>query len=103
MIDLRYGNCFDIMQDLIASNIKVEAVICDPPYQNTTGYTTGDFSHEEFWEYMRELSKRCTVFISEQIAPDDFECVWQKELTRTLDYNKNNQPKKVEKLFVWRG
>ena len=52
---------------------------------------------------MRELSKRCTVFISEQIAPDDFECVWQKELTITLDYNKNNQPKKVEKLFVWRG
>lgn len=78
-------------------------VYCDPPYAKTTGYTVGDFNHEEFWEYMRELSKRCIVFISEQEAPDDFEVVWEKELRRTLDYNKNNQPKKTEKLFRWKG
>ena len=38
MIDLRYGDCFDVMQDLIASNIKVEAVICDPPYNLYNGF-----------------------------------------------------------------
>lgn len=92
--------CLDYKDVVVPDNAVVYA---DPPYQNTTGYTTGSFNHEEFWECMRELSKRCTVFISEQTAPDDFECVWQKELTRTLDYNKSNQPKKVEKLFRWRG
>lgn len=74
-------------------------VYCDPPYANTTGYTTGQFNHEEFWDYMRLISKKNLVLISEQSAPDDFECVWEQEITRTLDHNKENQFKKVEKLF----
>lgn len=92
--------CLDYRDAVVPDGAVVYA---DSPYEGVTGYTTGSFNHEEFWNYMRELSKRCTVFISEQVAPDDFECVWQKELIRTLDYNKNNQPKKVEKLFRWRG
>ena len=78
-------------------------VYCDPPYANTTGYTVGQFDTNEFWYYMRQLSKRCDVYISEESAPDDFECVWSQELTRTLDFNKSNQPKKVEKLFKYKG
>lgn len=78
-------------------------VYCDPPYVNTTGYTVGQFDTNEFWDYMRQLSKRCDVYISEESAPNDFECVWSQELTRTLDHNKSNQPKKVEKLFKYKG
>lgn len=78
-------------------------VYCDPPYANTTGYTVGQFDTNEFWRYMRQLSKRCDVYISEESAPDDFECIWSQELTRTLDFNKSNQPKKVEKLFKYKG
>lgn len=80
-------------------------VYADPPYAGTKKYATllGNFNHEAFWEYMRELSKTHKVFISEQTAPNDFECIWSKEQTRTLDYNKENQPKKIEKLFVWKG
>lgn len=78
-------------------------VYCDPPYANTTGYTVGQFDTNEFWYYMRQLSKRCDVYISEESAPDDFECIWSQELTRTLDFNKSNQPKKVEKLFKYKG
>lgn len=32
-------------------------VYCDPPYANTTGYTVGQFDTNEFWDYMRQLSK----------------------------------------------
>lgn len=78
-------------------------VYCDPPYANTTGYTTGRFDSDAFWDYVRELSKRCTVFVSEEYAPDDFEVVWCKEQTRTLDFNKDNQFKRVEKLFKYKG
>ena len=92
--------CLDYKEVIVPDG---SVVYCDPPYNNTTGYTTGEFNHAEFWDYMRELSKKCMVFISEQAAPDDFECVWQTELRRTLDYNKNNQPMKVEKLFRWKG
>ena len=46
-------------------------------------------------------SKKNKVFISEQIAPDDFKCIWEKPFTRTLDVNKNNQFQVTEKLFTY--
>ena len=78
-------------------------VYCDPPYVNTTGYTVGQFDTNEFWDYMRQLSKRCDVYISEEFAPDDFECIWSKEKVRTLEKNDNVGRVKVEKLFKYKG
>ena len=78
-------------------------VYCDPPYSNTTGYTVGQFDTDEFWDYMRQLSKRCDVYISEESAPDDFECIWSKEKVRTLEKNDNVGRVKVEKLFKYKG
>ena len=75
-------------------------VYADPPYNNTTGYGKEKFNSEEFWEYMRKISKEHIVFISEQTAPDDFISIWEKPFTRTLDVNKNNQFKVTEKLFI---
>ena len=75
-------------------------VYADPPYNGTTGYGNEKFDSDVFWDYMREISKNHLVFISEQNAPDDFIPIWEKQLTRTLDVNKNNQFKATEKLFV---
>ena len=78
-------------------------VYCDPPYVNTTGYTVEQFDTDEFWNYMRQLSKRCDVYISEESAPDDFECIWSKEKVRTLEKSDNVGRVKVEKLFKYKG
>lgn len=78
-------------------------VYCDPPYANTTSYTTGNFNSREFWDYMRKISEKNIVLISEQNAPEDFECIWEKPFTRTLDVNKDNQFKVTEKLFKFNG
>ena len=78
-------------------------VYCDPPYANTTGYTVGQFDTDDFWDYMRQLSKRCDVYISEESAPDDFECIWSKEKVRTLEKSDNVGRVKVEKLFKYKG
>ena len=78
-------------------------VYCDPPYVNTTGYTVGQFDTNEFWDYMRQLSKRCDVYISEESSPDDFECIWSKEKVRTLEKSDNVGRVKVEKLFKYKG
>ena len=78
-------------------------VYCDPPYVNTTGYTVGQFDTHEFWDYIRQLSKRCNVYISEESAPDDFECIWSKEKVRTLEKSDNVGRVKVEKLFKYKG
>ena len=77
-------------------------VYADPPYANTTTYQGQKFDSEAFWEYMRQISKHNQVFISEQTAPDDFECIWERPFTRTLDRNKDNQFKVVEKLFTYK-
>ena len=78
-----------------------DAVIyLDPPYQGTKiyGYANQekmDYTH--FWDWVRELSKNNIVYVSEQNAPDDFEVVWEQNVTRTS--NKENNFKAVEKLF----
>lgn len=82
---------------------KHSVVYADPPYANTTTYQGQKFNTDEFWEYMREISKDNQVYISEQTAPDDFECIWKKPFTRTLDRNKDNQFKVTEKLFTYRS
>lgn len=92
--------CLDYKDVKIPDNA---IVLCDPPYVNTTGYSTKEFNHDEFWEYMRYISKSHTVLICEQTAPDDFEAIWEKPLRRMLDVNKNNNFMITEKLFKWKG
>lgn len=81
-------------------------VYADPPYANTTRYNHEPFDSEAFWNYMRSLVLTrggITLFISEQTAPDDFKCIWQKPFRRTLDRNKDNQFMATEKLFTYGG
>lgn len=74
-------------------------IYCDPPYEGTTEYRD-KFDHTKFWNWCREMSaKGHVVFVSEYNAPDDFQCVWQREIVSSL--TKNTGAKKgVEKLFI---
>ncbi|AHK11677.1 AdoMet-MTase [Shewanella sp. phage 1/41] len=74
-------------------------IYCDPPYAGTTKYKD-DFNHDEFWQWCRDKVKEGhQVFISEYNAPDDFECIWSKDIQSGL--NTNSTKKGVEKLFVF--
>jgi DNA adenine methylase len=83
-------------------NLKIPSnslIYCDPPYEGTTRYKD-NFNHENFWEWCREKKKEGhTIFISEYNAPNDFECVWQKEICSSLTKNTGSK-KGVEKLFT---
>lgn len=75
-------------------------IYLDPPYAGTTQYTWAKdvkIDYNYFWNWVRELSKNNWVFISEQNAPEDFEVIWEREVTRTM--SKNNKCKATEKLF----
>lgn len=53
-------------------------VYCDPPYEGRTkAHHFDDFNYDEFWGWVRELSKRCTVFTSCFDCPEDFETVYE--------------------------
>lgn len=83
------------------TNVKNMVIYCDPPYKSTMKYSTGDFDHEAFYEWARMMSKDNIVLISEYNMPNDFECIWEQELTCTLARKKIS--KRVERLFKYRG
>ena len=79
------------------NNIKNYVIYCDPPYRATTQYATGSFPYDTFYSWCKDMSKDNIVLISEYAMPDDFECIWSKELKCTLD--KNTRTDRTEKLF----
>ena len=84
-----------------SNKISNFVIYCDIPYRYSTKYATDDFPYERFYDWAREMSKDNIVLISEYWMPDDFECIWQKQLKCTLD--KNSRSDKTEKLFKWKG
>ena len=82
------------------SNVKNAVIYCDPPYKDTKQYgTSKNFSHSEFWQWVREMSKNNIVIVSELQAPQDFICIWEQEVTRTQDNAKRT--KSIERMFIY--
>ena len=81
------------------ANIKNTLIYCDPPYANTKQYANAtSFDYKEFWDNIRKWSENNIVIISEQNAPDDFECIWEQEVSRSI--KANDKIKAREKLFI---
>jgi site-specific DNA-adenine methylase len=89
--------------DLPINKIKNYVIYCDIPYKGTTKYETGVFPYDDFYEWCRKASKYNTVLISEYYMPNDFKCIWSKELKTTLGsgVNKNSDKQRVERLFTY--
>lgn len=81
-------------------NIPEKSIIyCDPPYQGTTEYKD-KFDHGKFWLWCEDMvNKGHQVFVSEYNAPENWKCVWSKEVTTGLDVKTSK--KDIEKLFVY--
>jgi len=82
---------------------KNSIIYCDPPYDTkaTKGKYKDNFNHSDFWQWCREKAKEGhKVFVSEYNAPEDFKCIWEKEMPQRM--NNNVQTKKsTEKLFTY--
>jgi len=76
-------------------------IYCDPPYVDTTEYSireTGTFDTALFWTWCRDkINEGHTVFVSEYTAPDDFQAVWEKQLSGT---GVAKGKASTEKLFI---
>lgn len=74
----------------------------DPPYQDKKQYANAtEFNYDEFWDVIRKWSQNNIVLISELTAPDDFECIWEQEVTRVINPN-NKKIKAIEKIFKFK-
>lgn len=47
-------------------------VYLDPPYRDRTTQSKFTFDSDAFWEWADKLSRRCTVFVTEFITPEDW-------------------------------
>lgn len=101
LLDIRFECCS--YYDLVIPDNSI--IYCDPPYQNTKAYATSrDFDSDLFWGWCRDKTKQGhTVFISEYQAPEDFTCVWQKEVKSSISANSvtGGSVKTVERLFTY--
>lgn len=77
---------------------KDSIVYCDAPYANTTKYKQ-NFDYERYYEWLRLISKRHTVYISEYFMPDDFKCILEVPLTINVQGDKVKSV--TERLFKY--
>lgn len=76
-------------------------IYCDPPYKGTAEYKEGGFNHDKFWEWVKDISKKNKIYISEYQAPEDFRPILkfpQKSTLQGGQQKHTNQP--MECLFV---
>lgn len=78
-------------------------IYCDPPYRGTKEYARSGFNSDKFFDWCREMAKDGhKVFVSEYEAPDDFELLWEKDVSSSLRSNHIISGNKVstERLFT---
>ena len=76
-------------------------IYCDPPYQDTSGYKTGDFDHDKFFDWCRNQAKKNLVFVSEYNAPNGFKEVWRGEIKTNFASTRSKATHNaIEKLFL---
>ena len=101
--NLESMNRLQSLQSLQVSYDDVEIlpnsiIYCDPPYQRTAQYVTGEFDSEAFFKWCRKQTE--FVVVSEYNAPSDFECVaildHKSKLQGGMKHTENNR----ERLFV---
>lgn len=63
MIELYKGDCLEIMDELIKEGVKVDAIICDPPYGTTACSWDNIIPFNEMWERLNKLSKEGTPIV----------------------------------------
>jgi DNA adenine methylase len=78
-------------------------IYCDPPYSGVRKYVGNvKFDSDIFWQWCRDRSAEGhIVYVSEYSAPEDFECIWSKEISASVNNSikSGRGLKAVEKLF----
>lgn len=79
-------------------------IYCDPPYKGSRPYIgENKINHNEFWQWCRDkVNEGHQVFVSEYNAPDDFKCVWKKDIVSSGNGIIDKKLRATEKLFVFR-
>lgn len=72
----------------------------DPPYQGSKQYGKYKINHNEFHNFCRKLGEENIILISEYNMPNDFECVWSKEIKTMQKSDRLKADRAIEKLYT---
>ena len=100
------GISFNTMsyEDISIFNEVPEMFYCDPPYKGTKVYNgKNNFDYWCFYDWLRQLSQKHFVLISEFQMPDDFVCIWSKERLVGQKSDRTKGDRVCEKLFTLKG
>ena len=113
MIDLYKGDCLQVMDDLIAKGVVVDAIIVDLPYGTTQNKWDSVIPFEPMWDKIKKLRKDTTPIIMfsdgiftpylqmSNIKEFKYDLVWNKKST-TGFLNANRMPLcKHEKINIF--
>ena len=95
-VDFRCGN----YDEIVLPPASKTTIYCDIPYKGVKQYTTSkNFDYERFYDWCREKhADGYRIFVSEYRMPDDFKCVWRKQITCAMNQTITKKP--IEKLFT---
>jgi len=91
-ISLFNGDCLEILQTLIDKEIKVDAIICDPPYGSTALDWDKVIPFDKMWKLLEQIKKdNCpillfssqpftTKLISSNLNNYSYELIWKKNV-----------------------
>jgi len=93
-VEWYYGDYYDCP---IPNN---SLIYCDPPYFGTKQYMSSKgFAYEKFYDWCRGMKENGhIIFVSEYDMPNDFKCVWKKEVTNAMNPTITKKP--IEKLYT---
>ena len=82
-------------------NPKQALIYCDPPYNNTTGYSgVPKFDHCSFYRTVRHWTSSNVIVVSEYEMPSDFDCVLEIETKTDMRVRGGMKENRTEKLFM---
>ena len=55
MIDLRLGDCLEVMDKLIEEGVKVDMILTDPPYGTIKNKWDSVINFDEMWKRLNKL------------------------------------------------
>ena len=113
-IELFYDDCFNKMQELIDSNVKVDAIIIDPPYGITPLKWDEAISFDKIWEYVEKIKRNettpvlifgqepfSTMVRSSNLKGYKYDWYWKKERLTNVFQVKRRPGKVIENIMVF--
>jgi len=112
-IRLFQGDCLEVMDKLIEKEIKVDAIITDPPYGTTACKWDAIIPFDEMWSRINQLiksNKMIGLFAQEPFASVlrmsniknyKHEWYWDKEVAGNFVQAKNHPLKVIENIIVF--